>query len=92
MAKVVGVVFDNPEFQMSQMSVAEEIALGLENAGVPYEDMKQIIPETLELVGLAGYEERSPLSLSGTAATSRYRRGPRHEAKNLDHGRADIQS
>ena len=65
MAKVVGMVFDNPEFQMSQMSVAEEVALGLENAGIPYEDMKRIIPETLELVGLAGYEERSPLGLSG---------------------------
>lgn len=65
MSKLVGVVFDNPEFQMSQMSVAEEVALGLENAGVPYEDMKRIIPETLELVGLAGFEERSPLGLSG---------------------------
>jgi energy-coupling factor transporter ATP-binding protein EcfA2 len=65
MAKIVGMVFDNPEFQMSQMSAAEEVALGLENAGVPYDQMKQIIPETLELVGLAGFEERSPLGLSG---------------------------
>ncbi|MDZ4045590.1 MAG: ATP-binding cassette domain-containing protein [Rhodoglobus sp.] len=65
MSKIVGVVFDNPEFQMSQMSVAEEVALGLENAGVPYEEMKRIIPETLELVGLGGFEERSPLGLSG---------------------------
>lgn len=65
MAKVVGIVFDNPEFQMSQQSVAEEVALGLENAGTPYDDMVRIIPETLELVGLAGYEERSPLGLSG---------------------------
>ena len=65
MAKIVGMVFDNPEFQMSQMSVAEEVALGLENAGVPYEEMTRIIPETLALVGLAGFEERSPLGLSG---------------------------
>ena len=65
MAKVVGIVFDNPEFQMSQQSVAEEVAVGLENAGVPYDDMVRIIAETLELVGLAGYEDRSPLGLSG---------------------------
>ena len=65
MAKIVGMVFDNPEFQMSQMSVEEEVALGLENAGVPYEEMARIIPETLELVGLAGFESRSPLGLSG---------------------------
>ena len=65
MAKLVGMVFDNPEFQMSQLSAAEEVALGLENAGVPYEDMIRIIPETLALVGLSGFEERSPLGLSG---------------------------
>lgn len=65
MSKLVGVVFDNPEFQMSQMSVAEEVALGLENSAVSYEDMTRIIPQTLDLVGLAGYEERSPLGLSG---------------------------
>jgi energy-coupling factor transporter ATP-binding protein EcfA2 len=65
MAKLVGMVFDNPEFQMSQMSAAEEVALGLENAGVPYDDMVRIIPETLSLVGLAGFEDRSPLGLSG---------------------------
>lgn len=65
MAKIIGMVFDNPEFQMSQMSVAEEVALGLENAGVPYEEMTRIIPETLALVGLSGFEDRSPLGLSG---------------------------
>ncbi|HTL41290.1 MAG TPA: ATP-binding cassette domain-containing protein [Pseudolysinimonas sp.] len=65
MAKLVGMVFDNPEFQMSQMSVAEEVALGLENAGVAYDEMVRIIPETLALVGLSGFEERSPLGLSG---------------------------
>lgn len=65
MSKLVGMVFDNPEFQMSQMSVAEEVALGLENTGVSYEEMTKIIPSTLELVGLGGFEERSPLGLSG---------------------------
>lgn len=65
LAKVVGLVFDNPEFQLSQMFVAEEIALGLENLGVPSEEMHRIIPEVLETVGLSGLENRSPFELSG---------------------------
>ena len=65
LAKVIGLVFDNPEFQLSQMFVAEEIALGLENLGVPYEEMHQRIDAALEIVGLAGMGERSPFELSG---------------------------
>jgi energy-coupling factor transport system ATP-binding protein len=65
MAKTVGMVFDNPEFQLSQMSVAEEIALGMESLGYTYEQMKKTIPEVLKIVGLEGLEERSPFGLSG---------------------------
>ena len=65
LAKVVGLVFDNPEFQLSQMSVAEEIALGLENLGIPSDEMHIIIPEVLQTVGLSGLEKRSPFELSG---------------------------
>ena len=65
MAKYVGMVFDNPDYQMSQFSVAEEIALGLENLGVPYEQMKQNISNALSMVGLPGFEQRSPYELSG---------------------------
>lgn len=65
MAKIVGMVFDNPEFQMSQMTCAEEVALGLENAGVPLQEMRQSVADALALVGLAGFDDRSPLGLSG---------------------------
>jgi energy-coupling factor transport system ATP-binding protein len=65
LAKVVGVVFDNPEFQLTQTSVAEEVALGLENLGIPTEDMQAIIDEALEVVGMDGLQERSPFALSG---------------------------
>lgn len=65
MAKHVGMVFDNPEFQLSQMSVAEEIALGLENLGIPYAEMVSRIKESLAIVGLSGLENRSPFGLSG---------------------------
>jgi energy-coupling factor transport system ATP-binding protein len=65
MAKVVGMVFDNPEFQLSQPTIAEEIALGLENLGIAPEEMHRIITDVLDIVGLSGLEERSPFSLSG---------------------------
>ena len=65
MAKIVGMVFDNPEFQLSQMSVGEEIALGMESLGYSYEEMVQTIEEVLGIVGLPGLQERSPFGLSG---------------------------
>jgi energy-coupling factor transport system ATP-binding protein len=65
MGRLVGMVFDNPEFQMSQITAAEEVALGLENLGVPYEEMLPRIAAALDLVGLAGFDERSPMALSG---------------------------
>ncbi len=65
MARTVGIVFDNPEFQMSQITAAEEVALGLENLGVPSEEMPERIAAALRLVGLEGFEERSPMALSG---------------------------
>jgi energy-coupling factor transporter ATP-binding protein EcfA2 len=64
-ARLVGMVFDNPEFQMSQITAAEEVAMGLENLGVPYEEMLPRIAAALDLVGLAGYDDRSPMGLSG---------------------------
>ena len=37
LASKVGSVFDNPEFQMSQLTVFEEVALGLHNMGLDKE-------------------------------------------------------
>jgi energy-coupling factor transporter ATP-binding protein EcfA2 len=65
MARVVGIVFDNPEFQMSQITAAEEVALGMQHFGVPTAEMRERVRAALATVGLAGIEERSPLSLSG---------------------------
>ncbi len=64
-ARTVGILFDNPEFQLSQATVADEVALGLENLGVDPGEMSGRISESLELVGLVGLEDRSPFALSG---------------------------
>lgn len=65
LARTVGMVFDNPEFQLSQVTVREEIALGLENLGVPRQEMLRRIDEVLGIVGMSGFEDRSPMALSG---------------------------
>ena len=65
MARTVGVVLDNPEYQLSQATVAEEVAFGLENLAVAPGSMPARIAAALEAVGLAGLEERSPFALSG---------------------------
>ena len=64
-ARTVGILFDNPEFQLSQATVADEVALGLENLGVDPREMPARIGESLALVGLSGLENRSPFALSG---------------------------
>ena len=65
LAHIVGMVFDNPEYQRSQSTVLSEMAIGLENIGIPRDEMLKRIVVALEIVGLSGLEERSPLALSG---------------------------
>ena len=65
MAADVAMVFDDPAAQLSQPTVADEVAFGLENLAVPWEAMGARIAEALEAVGLAGLEARDPATLSG---------------------------
>jgi energy-coupling factor transporter ATP-binding protein EcfA2 len=65
MARDVAIVLDDPEAQASQATVAEEVALGLENLAVPVAEMRTRVREMLDQVGLAGFDDRNPLSLSG---------------------------
>lgn len=65
LSKTVGMVFDNPEYQLSQMTVLEEVALGLESRGLPRGEILTRVEEALQVVGLSGFERRSPMALSG---------------------------
>lgn len=60
-----GMVFQNPDNQFVSSVLEEDIAFGLENAQVPEEEAVRRGKAALELVGLEGYEKRSPSSLSG---------------------------
>jgi energy-coupling factor transporter ATP-binding protein EcfA2 len=65
MARSVGIVFDNPEYQLSQPTVADEVAFGLESLGVVPDAMPSLIGAALTATGLLGLEDRSPMGLSG---------------------------
>jgi len=63
----VGLAFQNPFNQISgaKYTVFEEIAFGLENIGVPREEMKERVQDAMKLTGISELADRSPYSLSG---------------------------
>ncbi|MBE0672328.1 MAG: ABC transporter ATP-binding protein [Anaerolineales bacterium] len=63
----VGLAFQNPFNQISgaKYTVFEEIAFGLENIGVPREEMKSRVEDAMALTGIRDLADRSPYSLSG---------------------------
>jgi len=63
----VGLVFANPFNQITgaRFSVREEIAFGLENMGVPLDEMEARVEDILGFAGLRDLAERSPFALSG---------------------------
>ncbi len=65
LAQHVGMVFEDPETQITATSVENEIAFALENLKVPREDIMARIPRVLEAVRLEGTEKKHPHELSG---------------------------
>ena len=63
----VGLAFQNPFNQISgaKYTVFEELAFGLENIGVPRDEMQARVREAMELTGITDLADRSPYSLSG---------------------------
>lgn len=65
LAQAVGLVFQDPENQLVQMRVEDEVAFGPENLGTPPAEIETRVTWALQATGLAGYRDRSPLLLSG---------------------------
>lgn len=61
----VGVVFQDSDDQLFNSSVRQEIAYGLLNIGIFGEELNKTIKWALEVVGMEGYEDKSPHNLSG---------------------------
>ena len=65
--KKIGLVFQYPEYQLFEETVAKDVAFGPGNLGLSREEIDERVREAIELVGL-DYEEikdRSPFELSG---------------------------
>jgi energy-coupling factor transport system ATP-binding protein len=65
MAPSVGMVFQDFEAQLFSTNVAHEVAFAMEQVGVPPEQIRARLKPALAAVGLAGFEDRDPTSLSG---------------------------
>lgn len=61
----IGMVFQNPDNQFVGATVEDDVAFGLENKGVPYEEMKERVEEALSFVGMSDFKDREPARLSG---------------------------
>lgn len=63
--RMAGEVFQNPDNQMVASIVRDEVAFGLENIGVPTEEMPARIEEALKSVDMLDFIGRAPHMLSG---------------------------
>lgn len=64
MARRVGLVLQNPDYQLFTASCREEIRFGLRNVGVPPEEIDERVEEALRMVGLEEEAELFPFRLS----------------------------
>jgi energy-coupling factor transport system ATP-binding protein len=65
LARQVGLVMQNPDHQLFLDSVEREVLFSLENLGYSDEEAKERCETTLTSLGLEGFSERSPFTLSG---------------------------
>ncbi len=65
MAPTVGMVFQDFESQLFSTNVAHEVAFAMEQVGMAPGQIRARLGPALAAVGLAGFEDRDPTSLSG---------------------------
>jgi len=60
----IGIVFQDPDDQLFCPTVFDDVAFGPLNLGLPKDEVHQRVAESLALVGLEGFEDRSSFHLS----------------------------
>jgi len=63
--RTAGMVFQNPDNQIVATIVEEDVAFGLENLGIPPDEIRQRVDEALREVGMYDYRLHAPHQLSG---------------------------
>ena len=63
--KSAGMVFQNPDNQIVATIVEEDVAFGLENIGIEWEEMHRRVKDALVAVNMYDYRKRAPHLLSG---------------------------
>lgn len=61
----VGLVFQNPDNQFVGSTVEDDVAFGLENAGIPRPEMYERVEKALKQVAMWEYRDKEPAALSG---------------------------
>ncbi len=61
----VGIVFQNPDDQLFNATVFDDVAFGPLNMGLSGDEVRQRVAEALGRVGMTGHEQRAPFHLSG---------------------------
>ena len=60
--QTVGMVFQNPDNQIVATVVEEDVAFALENLGVPQDEMRRRVDDSMKMAGIYEYRERAPHS------------------------------
>lgn len=63
--RLVGMVFQNPDNQFVGSTVRDDVAFGMENHGIPREEMIERLDEVLRMVRMDAFADREPYRLSG---------------------------
>lgn len=63
--KKIGMVFQNPDNQFVGSTVQDDVAFGLENIGIPREEMVKRVADAVAAVNMADFMDKEPARLSG---------------------------
>ncbi|MGX7418958.1 energy-coupling factor ABC transporter ATP-binding protein [Carnobacterium gallinarum] len=63
--RMVGMVFQNPDNQFVGSTVQDDVAFGLENIGIPRDEMIERVTNAIEKVKMSEFLEKEPARLSG---------------------------